>query len=492
MSKFSDAITFRSLTRPLMTLWSVGGTQAFGSLVWMDDKPILTLFIEVGEEVAHNFDNAKIPVLEATRPPIQATISGTVRKFGTVTLEQCARYNVRTSHNTRAGRVIYELDFLPSAVWMGAPTEAVEGRIMSVVASDSRLAGFFSAPGLRTYDSFAPETNAVFDALGQPEKIWAVHGPLQHEIPLGETGWLLNLYTDSLSTTSATEGHILRSTVNIGLHAPKLTSVSEASVQLARIAEIISTFSIEPFTFQFERYDSDGLESVTLIWRLGENRALFQSPMRHQILVDFSNAETLRSVCKQWFLASPTISLSRWLFVRALRETEDGLARFVSVAQAFEVLGRELGPHDSMPRSRLREAVGLIQDALKGKFEEKFVERVAGLAQSSNKSSFRDVLNYMLSMPVERLKLGSGEEVGKLCKLVSDTRNAVVHMTDNDKGKLNAAFSQINKLSLQLCFWYAVCQADHMRLEMPDIGVFLFNNRNARHGLPNELLERQY
>jgi ApeA N-terminal domain 1 len=374
---------------------------------------------------------------------------------------------------------------------MGEPKEAIDERIVSVVASDTRLAGFFGSPGLKTYRSFDPEAKDVFDALGKPESVWAVHGLDQHQIQLGDTGWLLSLYTDSIEGFSATEGHSLRSTVNIALRSPEPTTISQASHKLARLEEILSTFSIEAFSFQFERYDTDGFESITLIWRLGENRSLFHSPMSHQILINLADPATLKSVCKQWFLVSPTVSLSRWLFVRALRESENGLARFVAVAQAFEVLGRELGPNEKMPKDQLGQAVKLIREALSVSFEEKFIERVVSLIQSSNKSSYPNILHHMLSELAQRLRLGSDEDVRRFSKRVADTRNAVIHMTNDDKGNLNEAFARVNKLSFQLCFWYAVLQAEQMRLNIPDISVFLNNNRNARHGLPNEVLERE-
>jgi ApeA N-terminal domain 1 len=484
-----DAIAFRSSARPLMTLWSAGDARAYGSLVWLEDKPVLTLFVEADNETALNVEKARISILEATKPPIQATIFGTVPKFGIITLEQCARYNVRVSHNTHTGRAIYELDFLPTAVWMGAAKDTVDGRIVNVVAGDTRLAGFFGSPGLKTYRDFDSEAKGAFDALNQPKVIWAVHGSDQHNVQLGETGWLLSLYTDSLETASSTEGHTLRSTVNITLHSPKPTKISEASHTLARIEEFLSTFSIEAFTFQFECYNADGLENITLVWRLGENRSVFKPPMRHQILVDLSDPATLKAVCNKWFLATPTVALSRWLFVRALRETDDGLARFVAVAQSFEVLGRELGSHGAMPKNQLQQAVELIKETLSGTFDKGFVARVTNLVQSSNHSSYRDVLHHMLIGVAQKLQLGSDDEIKQLCKDVSDTRNAVIHMTDSDKGKLENAFSRVNKLSFKLCFLYAVCQADQMRLNIPNINVFLLNNRNVRHGLPNEILD---
>lgn len=473
-----------------MTLWSVGDTQAFGSLVWLDGLPTLTLFLEVDEPVGRDFDKAKIPALELTKPPIQATITGTVPKYGTVTLEHCARYNVRTSQNTRTARFIYELDFLPTAVWLGAPKDAVDGKVIRVVARDTRLAGFFGSPGLQVYQRFDPEVKGVFEALNEPESVWAVRGPREHQVQLGETGWQLSVYAEPLESTSSTEGHTLQSTINLAIHSLAPTRIEAAASVLARLEEIISVFAIEAFTFQIEEYNADDFGSVTLIWRLGEDRTLFEPPMRHQILVDLTDAVTLKAVCKQWFTATERVGLSRWLFARALKETEDGLARFVAVAQAFEVLGRELGPHGSMPTSRLQKAVELVRVALSADFENGFVERTVGLIQSSNKSSFRDVLHHMLTEAVKGLKLRSADDLAGFSKLVSDTRNAVVHMTDNDKGKLTEAFARVNKLSLQLCFWYSVFQAHYIGLNIPNIEVFLLNNRNARHGLPNEILQR--
>jgi len=486
----NDAIDFKSSAEPLVSLWSIGDLQAYGSLIWLDGKPVLTLMIEVDKEIDPDFDKTKIPILKATKPPIQATIYGIVSKFGTITLECCARYNVHISQNIRTNRTIYKLDFLPSAVWIGAPKNAIEEQIVNVVATDTRLVGFFGSPGLKIHRDNDPKAKKVFETLGNPESIWALHAPLQHKIQLGETGWLLSLYTDLVETTSGTEGHILRSAVNIRLHAPKPTNISEASHHLARIEEILSIFSIEAFTFQLESYSTDEFETITLIWRLGENHSLFQPPMKHQILVNLSDPATLKAVCKQWFSATPTVSLSRWLFVHALKEMDDGFARFVAVAQAFEVLGKELRPHGGMPRKQLQKAVKLIQEALiSGNFEEDFIVRVVQLVRSSNKSSYRDVLYHMLNKAAQRLQFCTNENIENFCKIVSNTRNDIIHMNDNDNGKLNEAFSRINKLSLKLCFWYAVCQADQMQLNMPSIGSFLFNNRNARHGLQNELLE---
>jgi hypothetical protein len=490
MSKLEDALEFRSSTKPLLTMWSVGEAQALGSLLWSSGRPILTLFLETAEELGRDFANANIPILQLTKPPTQATITGRVSKYGTVTLERCARYNIRTTHITAAGRYLYELGFLPTAIWIGAPTDAVDNNVTNVVAWDSRLAGFFGSPGLRVLGRFDAGDKAIFEVLHQPKGVWAVHGPDQHQIAIGETGWLLSVYTTASETWSSTKGHTLQSWVCLALHAPEKTSIAEAGRLIAKLEEIFSVFAIEPFTIEVEEYNADEFASITLVWRLGDDRSLFRPPMRHQILIDLSNVETLKTICRQWFAAPETVSLSRWLFVRALRETQDGLARFVAVAQAFEVLGREFGPHESMSKCRLSQAIALVREALSRDFDRGFVERIVSLIQSSNRSSFRDVLSHMLGEVVKGLRIDAGDDLAEFSKSVADTRNAVVHMTDRDKGKLNDAFARVNKLSLQLCFWYSVCQAHYLGVEIPNLQSFLFNNRNARHGLPNELLAR--
>jgi hypothetical protein len=68
MSKMRDAFEFRSCTKPFTTLWSVGDTQAFGNLVWLNGSPVLTLFLEVDEAVGPDFDKVKVPALELTKP----------------------------------------------------------------------------------------------------------------------------------------------------------------------------------------------------------------------------------------------------------------------------------------------------------------------------------------------------------------------------------------------------------------------------------------
>jgi hypothetical protein len=434
--------------------------------------------------------DSDVGIIQATRSPLRSKICGYVSSYGTISLTDCFQYNVSRNHVFETDITIYQIDLQPSQIWLGNDKEMVENRVFYAIARDSRLSGYFASPGLETYRSWDESSKEAFEHLGNPDEIWTLKNPQNPSIELKNTPFVLRISSGISHTTSSTEGSSLRSNINLTLESKRLTSIAEASDALFKLEQILSVFALEPFTFQVKEYRTNLEEeqpvpaSVALVWQLGEKRDLFKPPMRHQILVNLSDYDTLQSVCDGWFDASRTMQLSRWLFVRALNETDDGLARFIAVAQAFEVLGRELDTTSKMPKAKLRRAVELVREGLSSEFDGSFVERIVSLVQSSNKASFRDVLYSMISEANPEPE----HDLMPLCRTVSDTRNAVIHMTTNSKDALNEAFRRVNKLSLLISFWYAVVQAHQLNLSVPDMATFLFNNRNARHGLPNELL----
>ena len=382
---------------------------------------------------------------------------------------------------------MYRIDLLPTQVWLGSHMEHVEDQVFHVFVRDARLGGYLGTPGLTTHRIWDSEFKSALDALGSPDEVWALHHPREPSIALKGTPFSLTVSSDVETTFSSAGANSLRSLVKIALRSEEPTSISQASDVLHRLEQIFSVFALEPFSFQFKEFHGEASvpNSVSLVWQLGESRDDFHPPMRHQILVDLTDRQTLETICNSWFEASQVVKLSRWLFTRALRETDNGLARFIAVAQAFEVLGRELVIGSKMPKSRVKRAVEIVQKGLNGEFEAGFVDRVVSLIRSSNKTSYRDMLVEMISSASPEPQ----HDVLEFCKRVSDTRNAVVHMTTSSEAALSDAFKRVNKLSLQICFWYAVVQAHHLGIPIPNIVQFLFNNRNARHGLPNEMLE---
>lgn len=493
MSSLEKVLEFRSRRLPISTYWRVGEHKAYGSLIWEQDTPNLQITFEAELDEEGREAVPDHPILRLTKPPLQPNIVGLSSPFGLVTLENCARYNVEKSSGALSNTVLYELTFQPARIWIGAELAEVRNDVSYSIAYDTRLAGFFGPPTLVKRYSRGEENQEMFSAFETASEIWAIHPSEAPVIKLGDTGFALRVSGTTTQSWSSTGGDTLRSITTVVTKPPEATTLEDCFQTLSKVEQILSIFSLESFSFQAPAFYTDDHQAIALVWALGKERDLFNPPMRHQILVDLADPENLQRICDAWFRATPIVELSRWLFCRAIAESDSGLSRFITVVQALEVLGREHGPTGGNTKADLKRAAKGIRKALsEEEFDESFIQRTVGLVQSSNKASFRDVLKHMVEPTIGRLGPDySSEFVGEFCKTVAETRNAVVHMSDNNKGALTAAFDRVNKLSLFISFWYAMIQAELLDVPTPNAAGFLFNNRTARHGLPNEILERQ-
>ncbi len=489
----TSLVTFRQLRNapPLTTVWHIGaGLSAIGTLIWVDGQPQLELFIDVQVDVAKPFSELSHPILDATRPPLQADISGHAGEFGPITLDRCFRKNVRDHTQPGSGRAVCCATFQPTRIWFG---NKIEDAIVTMELSDTRLGGYFRTPGLQVSRRFSQEYPSVFELLGNPAEVWSVHCANGKPIALGSTPFSLRLSSNVSTSTSHVSGQSISSVTVVQISSSEPAHLSAYENIKTQLEQLLSIFGLEDFRFERCSYHSKSLDSNALAWSLGDRGFSFEPPMQHQILVDFSDQAILRSACQAWFDASEVVQLSRWLFCRALSENDVGLGRFIGAAQAMEVLGRELTSQAKivMPAVR-KKTVKVIGDALrKEQTDEKFVARIEALVNNSNVASFPDFLRDMIQPLVERLFPMEADRVRAFCKLIADTRNDIVHMTDN-REQLEAAFARVPKLSLKMCWWYALIQANLLGLPLDAERAMSFhvNNRNARHGLPNEVLQR--
>ena len=407
-----------------------------------------------------------------------------------MTLEKCAQTDHVVNTNYAKAEKLHTLILRPCAIWIGSCKMSQDERVLAAYAYDSRLTGFFGQRQIVRHRSFAPELAEVFAKTGNPRELWAVHAPTGAAQALCGTDFTVAIDVEGTSSFSATEGSSFHSLTRLRFAAEKPKFLQDFSDTIWRFGQILSIFSLECLRFQAVIYHLGSGEKIGLCWQLGEKRNAFNPPMQHQVLLDFSDPSVLKIVCEKWFQADKDEHLSRWLFCRALAETDDrGLARFVAVAQSLETLGRKFQPTPKKTRNEMNRIADLIQDALSATVDQQFVARIVGLVKSSNHSSFRDVIAFMIekswphSFPVEP------ESIKKLAKEIAEVRNAVAHMGDGNSLSLETAFSRINKLSLKMAFWYAMIQAHMLGVQPQDPGGFHLNNRNARHGLPNDLLE---
>ena len=483
---------FRRSRGPLSSLWRLGDQSCYGSVRWYDLRPYLELMFEtdVPRELGR-ISHLDHPLLRATKPPLQPTVSADIPGIGVVTLERCAQLGISAGTNYRTRRSLIRLRLQPTRIWLGSAFEQVGGTVSEIEAYDGRLGGFFGRPGFASHHAYSGEQADVFAALGGPSSVWAFYVDASPAVALGDTGYTLQVGTSGSEGGSSTEGERRQTITCIRIRAPEPVAVEKIRDVAGKIEQLLSVFSLEPFAFQVCVCRSHSGDYAALAWEIGDEAGGFVVPMRHQIMFDFSDPAELARIVDQWFRASRIEELSRWIFCRALSEASDGVTRFIAVAQAFEVLGRELGPSKRIEKSQMKRAADAVRVALSNAhLPPEFVERSVKLIQSSNRDSYQDVLKCMMDRGAAQLSLGDTPELEAFCKLVAETRNSIVHMTNKNERELDQAFARVNKLSLRLCFWYAVVQAGAMAVRPRNIGEFLFNNRNARHGLPNDLLER--
>ncbi|RTL67098.1 MAG: hypothetical protein EKK42_15070 [Pseudonocardiaceae bacterium] len=470
-----------------MGFWDIDGEQAYGSLAWDQDRPVLQITFTTELDDPPETEHV---LLQLTKPPLQPKTVGKGSEFGCITLQNCCRFKLLTRRDYASGRTTHDLFMMPTKIWFGS-NEANAAGIRYITAQDTRLCGFFGSPGMLEHRNYSDKNRAIFNALGNPHSILSLHPTEFPTIKVASVGIEFQISTSVLASFSATEGSTLQSALQIAFTPTVPTSMEDALSLVSKFEQILTVFSLEHFRFQaISLHTSNAFNPITLAWQLGDMPPPFEPPMRHQVLVDLSDAKTLQKICDDWFDSSPIAELSRWLFCRALEESDDGIARFVGVAQALEVMGRELSPQPTMSRNDMARVEKIIRATLQNEFENEFIERIVGLIRSSNSKSFRSILQQLLSRVEESKRVDLKIDVAAVSKEISDVRNAIVHMTTSKKGALDQAFRRVNKLSLLTCFWYALIQAVSIDVDIPDIMSFLFNNRNARHGLPNEILEK--
>lgn len=481
---------FRSAKAAMTAFWSIGEDKFHGVLSWKGDRPVLTISIQIEGGRSLSPEDADHPLLNATKPPLQPNFVARVRGLGLVTLEACARFSSESDVEFSSGRSLVSISFQPTRLWIGDEFGPVATKAVAADAYDGRLKGLFREPGFKKYRAEELDPGTA-QKLKSPTSVWAFHDQKSAVFPLGETGISMQVTSIGSEGFSATEGSRISTVTRFRFRSDKPLALEQFLGNVWELERLFSTFVLERHAFQTLIFHGEEGNRVALAWQLGDKSEHFEAPMFHQVLFDFSDDAVCGKIIDKWYRASPTEKLSRWLFARSLTETENGVARFIAVSQAFEVMGRALGPTQRMDRQQMRHACKTVRDSLSGAhFPAEFVERCVQLISSSNQASYRSVLEYMIGNAVRKLRLGNPEDVTAMCKESADVRNAIVHMSDKNEGELEHAFLRVNKLSLRLCFWFAIVQAAAIGVPPKNASEFLFNNRNARHGLPNELLEQ--
>lgn len=281
----------------------------------------------------------------------------------------------------------------------------------------------------------------------------------------------------------------LRSMLGVEIRPSASIDAQAASGLLRRAEEFFSLFSLQSFSFQ-QFLVHRGDHASGLAWQDGRDEQDFHLPMAHQMLFEIPDQQSLANALARWFDCTGDKSIAHWLFCEALSETSGGAARFMAIAQAFEVYGRTLELARPTSKEILKLAVDRVKSCLAATgLPENYVERVANMIRSSNKASFQDVMQKLIRRATSGNLLVSDAEITSFCQRVSKLRNDLVHVNGSDEAALSDAQFEASIVGPKLTFWFAILAAQDLGLRPADMSIMMRNNRCARMGAVDDLTE---
>ena len=339
--------------------------------------------------------------------------------------------------------------------------------------SDDRRYGVFRDGSIQQIEADYDQFKAAQNALDDSEIIWAGYAPSGEKIALGQTGLELTTSSSLSRSYSAAEGKSARliSTLNLTEieHAQGLT-INDHMSAVRKLEVLISVVPLSRFEFRFKEFMLDDESVAAQIWVLGGQPKKFDAPMRHEVLTNFTDDQTLRTTIESWFVQDKVFGLAMWVFHKAISETESGVARFLFVCQAYEILGKTTNLRDKkLSRHQLNDAVERIGNALRDAFPKKQIERWQNLVASSNRASFSDILEKLFPTQLMEMAADFGSEGPQAyARSISDLRNTLIHMSGKKTDDLSAAYKNVNKASYQMTLLFLLTIVERMELPTPD------------------------
>jgi hypothetical protein len=203
--------------------------------------------------------------------------------------------------------------------------------------------------------------------------------------------------------------------------------------------------------------------------------------MPHQILARLGQRPDLvETVLAKWFEASEQRALARWLIYDTMSEPTFSNSRFLSVAQAWEILGRELNTQPIHDKKVFGDACDEAADVLRKRLGDETAHRLKGMLKSSNRPSFRTLVAECLrTAPEQALSRISGD-INSFARMVSKVRNTLTHMDPDNDGQFS--IERASRLSLPLTIKLTVlfCIAPQARLRWRVQTISIVNLRLDR------------
>jgi len=291
--------------------------------------------------------------------------------------------------------------------------------------------------------------------------------------------------TSIQSSQSSVDGVSILSTDEIGIKALSPLTVEELLATKLEIEEFISFLCIGIFIPKNVSIHQEGEISATkLIWQAGHETVVRSAErMPHQILLRLGERPDLvGNALEKWFQATEQRSLARWLIYDTLSEQIFFTSRFLSVAQAWEILGREVNTLPVHNKTDFTAACDEASAVLSKRLGPATAERLKGLLKSNNKPNFRNLVIEALKHAPEYALSRICGDISEFARTVSKVRNTLTHMDPDNDGQFSV--ERASRLSLpltiKLTVLFCIIEAQSLGLPLDNLKSMLDNNVMAR------------
>jgi hypothetical protein len=472
-----------------MGTWSVaGGSEEYSGFLYRDgDNLQLTLYLTIVGNTPSDILEPSDPRLTAFAPPNQPTVFGQTKAAGHVTLFNCAQINYQSSNQLNPPQARVELTLRPAQAWTGSGFVSNKQKYHELS---------FRAPGLHNILSTLHIDNQLLveskprrkspthklKKLTGAHQAFLVHQAEQPKAKVVKQGKSYEiLLASSISQSgSSVNGTSIMTSDSVFVRSDGATLAELLSVSF-EVEQFISLLCIGPFRGERISVQLDTFKEAELFWKLGmpTDSASFKL-MPHQMLVPLGRRPDLtKQALEKWFAAGKATQLARWLIFDALFTEVSSTSKFLSVAQAWEVSGREESKTSPYDKTKFRKVCKEIDEIIGDQLGKDAAERLLGLLRFSNRESFATLVeNTTKKIPELALNCICGD-VPKFISAVVKTRNVLTHMQGDKKLPLEVASYLSLFLTYKLIVLYCIHACVSMGLPTDNLSLMLANNAMA-------------
>jgi hypothetical protein len=471
-------------------MWHVDGctVEHAGSLIISQGACRLQLFVDGATRKGDDWDHPTIAALER---PNRATCIGRTVRGGTITLVGCSLPQWNSLGGINNDTASLELSVSVSQAWSG-PARLHADPVYTILT--------LIAPGLHNVlanahleHKFLDEEASTETLVGQLRDLTKARDAYllyETKSPRATINCKGKSFEIVFSTylnhsQSSLEGINIRSRDEIRIQAASAMTVEELLAIKFEIQQFFSLLCIGPFIPQsITIYSDEELTGTALIWHFGQNEPIESvKRMPHQILARLGERpELVQTVLARWFEASEQRALARWLVYDTMSETTFSNSRFLSVAQAWEILGRELNTQPMHDRKLFADACDEAADVLLKRLGAETADRLKGMLKSNNRPNFRILVAECLKAVPQLALLKICRDTDNFARTVSKVRNTLTHMDPDPEGKFSIEYaSQLSlPLTIKLTALFCIIEAGSLGLPLDNLESMLANNNMAR------------